>query len=547
MKAFFLKASAVSLLIALLLVGFSMVSAALGLIGPSNPLFALQFQAERSWAGWQTDPVERVGYEFVIAERRLQDLIESSGSSREMASLRALDASINNLAQVITDLSLEEAAGHTARFVVLLQNIHIALDLLDAAPDQAPQLFMTFRSKVESLLAVLIGEPDPDLASASLPEIIEQIQLAPPEATAVAQATVLAGSGGIQFPPGSAGAEHEFFPLNGAHAEVSCQGCHIDDQYAGTPSDCTSCHSADAPVPHYSGDCASCHLPTAWNEATFDHALVASTSCSTCHELDRPVGHFSGSCSSCHITSAWLPATFSHQALDTSDCKACHLDDKPSNHYGGQCSACHNTSSWSQATFNHSGQTQCKDCHSDDKPSNHYGGQCSACHSTTSWGGAAFSHSGQTQCKDCHSDDKPSNHFGGQCSACHSTTSWGGAAFSHSGQTQCKDCHSGDAPSNHFSGQCSDCHSTSSWGGASFSHSGLNKCKDCHSEDAPSNHFSGQCSSCHSTNDWDFDHDSGGNNCLKCHAGDEPDDDDEEDHPSGQQCSDCHNTDDWDD
>ncbi|NJN43433.1 MAG: hypothetical protein HC806_00950, partial [Anaerolineae bacterium] len=33
-------------------------------------------------------------------------------------------------------------------------------------------------------------------------------------------------------------------------------------------------------------------------------------------------------------------------------------------------------------------------------------------------------------------------------------------------------------------------------------------------------------------------------NCLTCHSGDEPDD---EDHPKGQQCSDCHDTKDWDD
>src|SRR6266567_4047430 len=35
------------------------------------------------------------------------------------------------------------------------------------------------------------------------------------------------------------------FPLTGAHATVACTSCHINNKFAGTPTDCYSCHKSN--------------------------------------------------------------------------------------------------------------------------------------------------------------------------------------------------------------------------------------------------------------------------------------------------------------
>jgi hypothetical protein len=99
------------------------------------------------------------------------------------------------------------------------------------------------------------------------------------------------------------------FPLTGAHQNVDCGKCHVNAQFAGTPTACASCHTD--PVFHagaFSADCASCHSTSAWSPASFNgsHPAVAEdggsgvnhgrTTCKTCHPVD--VNNFT--CLACH-------------------------------------------------------------------------------------------------------------------------------------------------------------------------------------------------------------------------------------------------------
>ena len=186
------------------------------------------------------------------------------------------------------------------------------------------------------------------------------------------------------------------FSLTGAHARVAtCTECHRGGRFAGTPTTCASCHTAD----------------------------------------DAHDGAFGTKCSTCHTTSAWKPATFNHSGQ--TDCASCHTNLKPANHYAGQCSQCHSTTAWLPATFSHSGQTNCQSCHSGDRPGNHYSGQCSACHGTSVWRPALnYSHS---------SGSFPSGHRSNvTCSSCHTTNSdavsWSSPAY----RPDCAGCHAND-------------------------------------------------------------------------------------------------------
>ena len=59
------------------------------------------------------------------------------------------------------------------------------------------------------------------------------------------------------------------FALNGAHAEVSCDGCHTErtSRMASTPSDCNSCHRRDDPhLGRFGNNCETCHGTSSFSQ-----------------------------------------------------------------------------------------------------------------------------------------------------------------------------------------------------------------------------------------------------------------------------------------
>lgn len=105
------------------------------------------------------------------------------------------------------------------------------------------------------------------------------------------------------------------FPLTGAHVNVQCSNCHIGGKYAGTPTDCYSCHRADytgvANPNHVAAGfpttCTTCHNTTRWSGATFNHTWFPIYSgahagkwstCADCHQNASNFAVFT--CTSCH-------------------------------------------------------------------------------------------------------------------------------------------------------------------------------------------------------------------------------------------------------
>jgi hypothetical protein len=151
------------------------------------------------------------------------------------------------------------------------------------------------------------------------------------------------------------------FKLEGGHREASCDSCHINKVFEGTPTDCYSCHQKDdAHDGNYGTDCSACHNPSDWKDADFDHnrttfALVgshANVPCQNCHASGQ-FADLSTVCSSCHADPAY------HAGLFGLNCVACHTVDNWSakyrgshpgiadeggsgvNHGGGGCRSCH--------------------------------------------------------------------------------------------------------------------------------------------------------------------------------------------------------------
>ncbi len=97
-----------------------------------------------------------------------------------------------------------------------------------------------------------------------------------------------------------------WWSLTGAHTAASCDDCHPNRRYAGTPRACYGCHAGDFAEEHKPGDdqgCADCHSTSAWQPThAFDHDFEfpfphhGVDTCASCH----PGGTKTLTCMSCH-------------------------------------------------------------------------------------------------------------------------------------------------------------------------------------------------------------------------------------------------------
>ncbi|NQD37264.1 hypothetical protein HPT27_09515 [Permianibacter sp. IMCC34836] len=276
-------------------------------------------------------------------------------------------------------------------------------------------------------------------------------------------------------------------PLHGAHSRVSCDRCHANNLFQGTPNQCEACHVAGSPtgasfkpanhVPTQDR-CDSCHNDNLWAGARFKHQGVFPGSCQTCHNgsmaSGKPARHVvtGASCDSCHRTVSWTPASFNHSNVTAGSCASCHNGStaagKPANHVvtTQSCDVCHRTNAWLPAGFSHNGVLPgtCVSCHNgstaEGKPASHLptNQSCDVCHRTTAWVPATFSHSSVTPgtCNSCHNGSQATgrgpNHFvtTRSCDVCHRTTAWTPTlTYSHSSpyykahrsSVICTDCH----------------------------------------------------------------------------------------------------------
>jgi hypothetical protein len=127
------------------------------------------------------------------------------------------------------------------------------------------------------------------------------------------------------------------FPLTGAHVNVACNSCHIGGVFAGTPTDCYSCHKTDyqgTTDPNHTAagfptTCQTCHTTTTWLGATFNHTWFqiphhTAKLCSDCHT--NPSNYAVFVCTSCHTKAQTDPK---HQGVqgyvyNSANCYQCH-------------------------------------------------------------------------------------------------------------------------------------------------------------------------------------------------------------------------------
>jgi hypothetical protein len=121
------------------------------------------------------------------------------------------------------------------------------------------------------------------------------------------------------------------FPLTGAHTNLGCTQCHVDNVYQGTPQNCSACHQEPAfHAGRLGSDCASCHATGAWTPAIysrphtfpFNHGEGGSNACQTCHPASLPAY----TCYSCHEHEpSEIREEHQEEGIpDFQNCVACH-------------------------------------------------------------------------------------------------------------------------------------------------------------------------------------------------------------------------------
>ena len=257
------------------------------------------------------------------------------------------------------------------------------------------------------------------------------------------------------------------FELQGAHRDMSCEYCHVNGVFKGTPRTCGGCHTPGSrisatpkPLRHIatSNDCSTCHSLFNFSPLVrMDHA-AARGSCFSCHNGAVAVGktpdHIpaDNNCDACHTTIAFSPQRMDHSAVapaSKSMCRGCHSGVRAASlsrsHIPttAECGTCHTTLSWSPARFDHSMVAgACQGCHNGATALGKVAGHmttsrdCSICHHYPNWTPIRFVHA---------SAEYPGEHRSAPaCTACHATNTdqatWRFVAF----RTNCAGCHGGN-------------------------------------------------------------------------------------------------------
>jgi hypothetical protein len=256
------------------------------------------------------------------------------------------------------------------------------------------------------------------------------------------------------------------YPLEGKHAEVKCDECHIpkgkDTLFRITQTQCISCHEdvhkgQFTAVP-YQNRCEECHSVAEFRPAHFTLARHQQTG------FPLTGGHLAVPCAQCHQEQPRASVIPVKYRFEDRSCTACHNDPhsgqfreqmearRPDGSPAG-CEACHTTVQWKELRgFDHA-RTRFPLLGA------HRGVACVDCHRPPNFE-RTLDHVNfrelPLQCSGCHNDPHAGQFAGRrdvmECSSCHNDNRWKPADFDHDSRTSfslqgahqnvpCEGCH----------------------------------------------------------------------------------------------------------
>ena len=284
------------------------------------------------------------------------------------------------------------------------------------------------------------------------------------------------------------------YPLEGRHAEVACDKCHLpkgvkgeDTLFKITQTECKDCHKdihqgQFAGAPHQNR-CETCHNVQGFKPAQFALSRHKDT------RFPLTGAHIAVLCSDCHKPMPANSAVPVKYKFEDRSCTACHVDPhkgefrermeaKRSDGTMAGCEACHTTKTWKELTrFDHSKT-------SFPLLGVHRGVACIDCHRPpaleTSLKNVDFK-TASTKCSGCHVDPHAGQFAArkdaAECSSCHNSEKWKPSEFDHDKRTPFS------LAGAHQSVACEDCHKVSRMIDGKrvlFYKPTTRKCSECH-------------------------------------------------------------------
>lgn len=368
------------------------------------------------------------------------------------------------------------------------------------------------------------------------------------------------------------------YPLEDAHAKVSCRECHKAKNvqipslkankktFLGLSTQCLSCHD-DYHQKTLSANCLECHSMKDFKSVpNFNHNKQS--------KFQLKGAHTKVSCVDCHKVTQRENKKFQiFRGVAHSKCTDCHKDPHE-NKFGQDCKKCHSENSWltlkNQETFDHN-QTgyplegkhigvDCKKCHTQGYTKNLAYARCTDCHKDYHEGDFKQSNGMITDCKECHDLNQnftfsrygltehqkssyalTGSHEAVSCVSCHRPNNNNRWQFKFQDKS-CVSCHD-NIHKNYLDSSfykdnsCNNCHNTEQWSEITFDHNTTKfklegehqnvSCRKCHftEEKDESKHWIQKfklpnldCVQCHEDVHMGQFQENNVNNCLACHS-----------------------------
>ena len=237
--------------------GIIVVSQAVENTLPGDLWFGVRQFEERVRVSLARDAVTRAEWRITIITWRLNDLAARAGTRHELVAFSSLDDEVNAALLTIVELPADERAAPIHQVVMLMRGGRELLAKTGLARD--PTFLARFDEKVAAMQTA-------SEYAAIAPERLRQVALSLPLPALAVEADPSATT--VVAPravPPPTGFKHSF-PIDGAHAKIECEKCHVNAKYAGTPRDCVACHR-DPHNPTLGRQCAACHTTNVWKPA----------------------------------------------------------------------------------------------------------------------------------------------------------------------------------------------------------------------------------------------------------------------------------------